>query len=353
MFKLQGKLILISLILSLAMTACTGATPAPEPTAVPSTATSEPTATAVPPTATPVPPTDTPVPTATSTSTPVPPTNTPAPTNTPRPTDTSTPAPTKVVTPKPTATKGVASSGGGVSSKPSSLAQSAQQGLDTVLNMTGILDQMLSGGSELCLSLQQKFQSIVNAPQYDVNNQPPEMQQAYGLYRQAIDVVNSQSETIADCGKGGGTIGRNNLGALHRLFAQAATLFGQALDLTKRAGGVSAGMPLVDAVSRVRAAMSYLGKVFQGGGLCQPFVAEYNILVNAPSYDVGAQPPNVQTAHSLYRRAIEIALPQIQLAVDVCNKGGGSVGKLDYGKALPVLRQAEGLLIQALSQLGQ
>lgn len=220
--------------------------------------------------------------------------------------------------------------------------------------MTGILDQMPGGGSELCAPLQQKFQSIINAPQYDVSGQPPQMQQAYGLYRQAIDVMNSRAVTILDCGKGGGTIGRNDLGALHKLFAQAAGLFGQAFDLTKRAGGVSADMPLVTVVSRARAAMSYIGKMFSaGGGQCAPFLDEYNILAKAPTYDVGAQPANVQTAYSLYRHAIEAALPAIASTVDVCKQGGGMVGKLDFSLALPALREAEGQLIQALTQLGQ
>ena len=106
-------------------------------------------------------------------------------------------------------------------------------------------------------------------------------------------------------------------------------------------------------IRRVLAAISYVGKVYQGGGACAPFVDEYNILLNAPTYDVGSQPPNVQTAYSLYRSALEQVLPKIQPAIDVCNKGGGSVGELDYATTLPVLKNAEGLLNQALSHLGQ
>lgn len=351
----RSLLVVFALCVCLALAACDGnaatsvlaptGTPAPnlEPTATlaPPSATPVPTSTAVPPSATSAPPTKTPLPTAT----PVTPTATP-----PSPTKALTNTPRAATTPKPTATK---STGGGVSSQPSTLQKSAQQALDTVLAMTGVLDQMFQGGAELCAPLLEKYQSLHNAPQYDMGNQPVQMQQAYALYRQGIDVVDSQLAMMQACGKGGGSIGRNDSGTLHRVFAQAAGLFGQAIDLTKRASGVSPSMPLVDVVARVRAAMSYIGRVFQGGGQCAPFIDEYNILANAPTYDVSTQPANVQTAYGLYRHALEIAIPKIMLAVEVCNKGGGSVNRLDYAKALPVLREAEGLLNQAVSLLGQ
>jgi len=63
MLKTLSRVLLAGLILSLLLTACGTATPAPEPTPIPPTATIEPTATPVPPTATPEP---------TATSTPVP-----------------------------------------------------------------------------------------------------------------------------------------------------------------------------------------------------------------------------------------------------------------------------------------
>jgi hypothetical protein len=219
--------------------------------------------------------------------------------------------------------------------------------------MTGVLDQMFQGGAELCAPLLEKYQSLHNAPQYDMSNQPAQMQQAYALYRQGIDLVDSEAAKMQACGHGGGAIGHSDSGTLHRVFAQAADLFRQAIDSTKRASGVSPSMPLADAVARVHTAMSYVRRVFQFGGECGPFLDEYNILANAPTYDVSAQPANVQTAYGLYRQALELAMPKILLAVDVCNKGGGSVGRLDYWLSLPSLQKAEGQLNQAVSLLSQ
>ena len=358
MSKISSRSIVIGLLLSLLLTACGTATPAPTPAVVP---TEPPTATA-----TPVPPTATATlePTATATpvpptATPIPPTNTPAPTATPLPTKTATPKPTQAVTPRPTNTKApVVSSGSGVSSQPSTLQQSAQQGLDTVLGMTGILDQMIGGGAELCAPLQQKFQSIIAAPSYDVSGQSSEMQQAYGYYRQGIDLVNSRAVTVQECGRGGGAIGRNDLGTLHRVYAQAAGMFGQAVDWAKRAVTISANSPLIDAVRRIQTAISQLDLAYQHAGSgqsqdCDEFIHEHNVLVNAPTYAVGNEPSNVQSAYALYRQGIDLALSRTSIVVDMCNRGGGRLGDLDFTQSLPVLKRAQGLVIQALSLLEQ
>jgi hypothetical protein len=68
---------------------------------------------------------------------------------------------------------------------------------------------------------------------------------------------------------------------------------------------------------------------------------------------VSAQSLNAQAAYSLYRQAIDLAVPKLMSAVEVCNKGGGEVGGLDWVTTGPVLRKAQDLLNQALSKLGQ
>jgi hypothetical protein len=80
---------------------------------------------------------------------------------------------------------------------------------------------------------------------------------------------------------------------------------------------------------------------------------EYNVLANAPTYDVSAQPPNVQTAYSLYRQAIDMAVPKLMSVVEVCNKGGGILDRLDYATTGTLLRKAEDLLNEAVGALGE
>ncbi len=141
---------------------------------------------------------------------------------------------------------------------------------------------------------------------------------------------------------------------MQQTVSQAVGMFGQARDTLKRAATISTESPLPDAVTRVHAAVTTLGRMFQsGGGDCGILLHEYNALVSAPTYDVSAQPSNVQGAYSLYRQAIDLAVPKLMSAADVCNKGGGKIGWIDFATTGPVLTQAEGLLNQALSALGQ
>ncbi len=210
------------------------------------------------------------------------------------------------------------------------------------------------GGVDLCAPLIAQYQSIHNAPAYDMSAQSNEMQQAYAAYRRGIDLIDSRAGTILGCGQGSGPIGAKAGGVVRYTVSQAVETFGQARDAVKRAATISTESPLPDAVTRVHAAVFTIGRIFQsGGGDCSVFLHEYNVLANAPTYDVSAQPSNVQGAYSLYRQAIDLAVPKLMSAVEVCKKGGGEVGQLDWATTGPVLTKAETLLNQALSKLGQ
>jgi hypothetical protein len=358
MFSVARSSLLLT-VLTLAMAAC--ATPAPPlPTIVP---TEPPTSTLMPPTATPlptntpIPPTKTPLPTAT-----LRPTDTSVPTATPLPTNTPTPAPTKAVTPKPTNTKGAAApvaAGGGVSSKPSNLATSIEQSFNAALGIVSHINEMAGGaGVEVCAPLIAKYQGIHNAPTYDMAGQSTEMQNAYAAYRNGVNLVDTLGPKILSCGQNGGPIGALDLGAMQYPLRKAVESFGQARDWTQRAVTISADSSLIDAVKRVQTAISQIDLAYQRAGSgqtedCDPFINEHNILVNAPAYDVSAEPAHIQNAYALYRHGIELALTKTSIVVDMCNRGGGLLGRLDYGLSLPVLREAQTSLIQALSLLGQ
>jgi hypothetical protein len=238
------------------------------------------------------------------------------------------------------------------------LGNSIEQSFNATLGIIGLLDQMIGGGGvELCAPLIEKYQSIHNAPTYDVNGQNYETQQAYAAYRNGISILDTVGANIASCGQNGGPLGKLDIGTDHKLATQAVDAFGQARDWTLRAVTISANSPLIDAVRRVQTAISQIGLAYQRAGSqtqeCDPFINEHNVLLNAPAYDVSAEPANVQNAYGLYRQGIELALSKSSTVVDMCNRGGGTLGWLDYGQSLPVLKQAQSLITQALSLLGQ
>jgi hypothetical protein len=352
---------LILVISIAALAGCGTSTPQPTVTMVP---------TLPPPTSTPVPPTATSLPTNTSTpaptNTPAPtatprPTNTPVPTATPLPTNTLKPAPTKAVTPKPTNTKAPAApvaSGGGVSSKPSTLGTSIEQSFNTAQGIIGLLDQMTNGGGvELCAPLIANYQSIHNAPAYDMSGQSNEMQQAYATYRRGIDILETQAAKILGCGQNGGPLGGLDIGLVHHAVTKSVDSFGQARDWTSRAVSISPASSLPDAVQRVQLAVSQIDLAYQHAGSgqreeCDPFIHEYNVLVNAPVYDVSAEPSNVQNAYALYRQGIDLTLSRASSVVEMCNRGGGTLGTLDYSQSLRTMKTALAALNQALDALG-
>jgi len=340
---------LLMLILSSAMLAACGTpTPAPTPTTVPiepPTSTPVlPTATSVP-TNTPVLPTNTPAPTTTPR-----PTETPAPTATPLPTNTPKPAPTKAVTPKPTGTKGAAvppSSGGGVSSKPSTLATSIEQSFNAALGIVSLINEMASGGgAELCMPLIEKYQGIHNAPTYDMNGQATEMQNAYAAYRNGINILDTQGAKILSCGQNGGPIGALDLGVMQYPLGKAVESLGQALDTIKLSPGISTLSPLEDAIVRALRAVGGVGdavnkmlpnqwapangRIAATDPRCIEAINSHNAI---PTFtmDPAGQPASVQAAYQLYQEALSSYQVEVSNFPKACAAGEVTVSPVGFG----------------------
>lgn len=86
-------------------------------------------------------------------------------------------------------------------------------------------------------------------------------------------------------------------------------------------------------------------------GSCEALQADYSTVVNAPTYDVSAQPANVQGAYDRYRKAIAIIIERISPYDKMCAGGGGSVGKLAFDVARGQINEASSLLSEAYNLL--
>jgi hypothetical protein len=118
--------------------------------------------------------------------------------------------------------------------------------------------------------------------------------------------------------------------------------------------------PLRDAIIKARDAVEAIGgamdRIYHGGGgeACAPFMANYLAVSNSPTYDVSAQPANVQGAYAQYRQAVEfVPASKISLIANICQGGGGTIGNLDFNEARQAVNTAGGVLTQALATLGQ
>jgi hypothetical protein len=121
-----------------------------------------------------------------------------------------------------------------------------------------------------------------------------------------------------------------------------------------------AAPPLRDAIIKARDAVEAIGgamdRIYHGGGgeACAPFMANYSTVANSPTYDVAAQPANVQGAYTQYRQAVAfVPASKISMIAKICQGGGGSIGNLDFNEARQAVNTAGGLLTQALAGLGQ
>jgi|WetSurMetagenome_2_1015567.scaffolds.fasta_scaffold314576_2 hypothetical protein len=86
-------------------------------------------------------------------------------------------------------------------------------------------------------------------------------------------------------------------------------------------------------------------------GSCEALRANYSVVANAPSYDVSAQPANVQGAYDRYRQAIAIIIERISPYDQMCAGEGGSVGKLAFDVARGEINKAGVLLSEAYNLL--
>ncbi len=231
-----------------------------------------------------------------------------------------------------------------------------RQALNTTLAMISLLDQMKqSNDAGLCQPLLVNYRSLHNAPVYDANGKNYEWQQAYDAYRQAVGLADSRADIFESCGQGGGILGPFNWGVARTSLAKAQFVLEQGIEWSQRAAGLPANASLVESVTRVRLSTASLLKALEGlmhdNQACGPFITEYNILLQAPTYDVSTQPTNVQGAYSLYRRAIEMTLDKTKFVVEVCNTGGGKLHNLSHQIAIETSREAVGYLDQALTAL--
>ena len=117
--------------------------------------------------------------------------------------------------------------------------------------------------------------------------------------------------------------------------------------------------PLADTIVRTRQHVESLGgaldRLYHGGGAeaCGPLLSDYFSVVGAPTYDVSAQPANVQNAYGLYQQAINLISAKLQSIAQVCLSGGGTVGRLDFDLARQSINDAGSLLTQAQQALAQ
>ena len=359
---------IIWLALGLIVAGCSTPTPiaqlAPtEPVAVAATSTS----TAIPPTA---PPTATAVPpTATSTAMPEPSataTATSTPTVTPAPTKlltTRTPAATKVgttvvtatmvATAKPTTVQPVSGSSAGFGAVPAGapLNVAAQRTLDNMLELNKGINGVMVGAAYTCEQFLGRFNAITQSPTYEVHDQTQEIQTAYSYYRSGIDTVKTQMfEIWRTCDRGGGVVDKLKWGEAIRGLSEAIGALDRAVKLlpaapatgpeptaTPKPATVTVNMALSDLLLQTMERMHTAGGHLDGAqtdlnaGFCDRFKPLYETIITVVGLDETGRAPIWIDSYGAYKVAIGYFQNKLYRAIEVCNAGGGAIGKSEFG----------------------
>lgn len=108
-------------------------------------------------------------------------------------------------------------------------------------------------------------------------------------------------------------------------------------------------------LNRVNSLGGALDRLYWDGGAeaCKPILSDYYGIANAPTYDVSAQPANVQNAYASYREAVSIITQKFSVIRSVCESGGGTISRLDFDVARMAINDAADRLNAALRALGR
>ncbi|HTP08677.1 MAG TPA: hypothetical protein VMP08_10525 [Anaerolineae bacterium] len=117
----------------------------------------------------------------------------------------------------------------------------------------------------------------------------------------------------------------------------AATTAANASAPASVSASIPAGASLSQAVQLAfKAGQIILGEINNSiagkGGRCDIAVPQYNLIINAPAYDVSQQSSETQAAYDLYRQGIDRVKATAPKILRVC-QGGGAIDKLDVAEA--------------------
>jgi hypothetical protein len=254
-----------------------------------------------------------------------------------------------------------------------------QRTFDNAQRLLGELNNVLRGVGGSCDVAMGKYNAIAAAPVYDVAAQASEVQTAYGLYRQGIDTVNATAQKVRRiCEAGGGAIGKLDIQEAQRSVGVAIGLLGRAIDLlppapaagpeptaTPRPAAVPVNMALSDLLLQTMDRLHLMGGHFDGAqvnldaGFCAQFEPLYQTIITEVTLNQDGKAAAWIDSYGAYKAVIQYTQSKLYRAHEVCQAGGGTIGRsefdnmrVDIDRAAVAAARAYDVLKNA-NQLGQ
>jgi hypothetical protein len=236
-----------------------------------------------------------------------------------------------------------------------------QRSFQTAQGILGELNNVLAGRSSKCDDLLAMYNLFATAPTYDVSKQSTDVQTAYGLYREGVDTINSTAPKVNRIcgGQGGGVIDKIDLGLVQKSAGQAVGLFGRAIDLlppvtatlpapkaAPTATRVASSIALSDLLVQTMDRLHVLGSYFDGAqtnldaNFCAQFQPLYNTIITEVALNQDGKAAAWIDSYGAYKVVIQYTQSKIYRAYEVCQAGGGAIGKSEFGEMRRAIDEA-------------
>jgi hypothetical protein len=250
--------------------------------------------------------------------------------------------------------------------------------LSTAVRMTfanaqtllGELNNALAGTGGRCDVAMDMYAAITSAPTYDVSQQSTDVQTAYGLYRQGIDLVNSTAEKVRRiCNMGGGRIDKLDILVPQKSVGEAIGPLGRALDYLPATAPYTPSAPkptatpvqqniaLSDLLLKTLERMQGVGGILDGAqtkleaGFCGDFGPRYQTIITPVGLDENGRAPTWIDSYGAYKVAIGYFQNKLYRAVEVCAAGGGAISQSDFSDMRRAVDVAAVAVARAYDQL--
>ncbi len=233
----------------------------------------------------------------------------------------------------------------------------------------GELNNVIAGKGGRCDIAIPQYDLLTNAPAYDVSKQSMDAQTAYSLYRQGIERVQATAYKVRRVCQGGGVIGKLDIAEAQKGISDAIAFFGQARDLLPAAAPLPtaaakatatkapSSIALSDLLVKTRDQIRAVGGLFDSAqtnldaSFCQQFVPQYNVIINQVTLKDAGRPAAWVEQYNAYKVIVNFFQNKLYRAREVCDAGGGQVGKAEFGEMRQAAEAAAIACARAYDQL--
>ena len=227
-----------------------------------------------------------------------------------------------------------------------------QRTMDNLLELNKGINGVMVGAGYTCEQFLGRYNAITQAPTYNVQQQSADVQAAYGYYRSGVDTIQTQlHELWRTCDRGGGIVDKLKWGEALRGLNVAIGMLDQAVKLlptapaagpeptaTPKPAVAPVNMALSDLLLQTMDRMHLLGGHFDGAqtnldaNFCGLFEPLYQTIITEVPLNQEGKAAAWIDSYGAYKVIIQYTQNKLYRAREVCQAGGGAIGKSEFSE---------------------